>query len=290
MRSFIFIVVSSLLVTYAFGSVVTDFITSYASQSIDAQRVVVEESQSPKIRYERVLRCGKNEVIDVIAPDPFEWALLDGKSYIINNDEMKLSPATIVDIEQRFVQILSATSTVISSTSVVYQGESSYEITALTRNATYIAVIGKQPMLLKYLKVKRSDGTISMIYTSISIVPPDYFNNFIKGLKIDSATPETMERVAWKIISNIKNASIASMDINGVTLTIIAGMFLPQENFISYLFNSNSNISPQFLVNQFKSQGYNSLSIKYENVYVVFATKVKIDDLRVWIKKVFNDQ
>ncbi len=288
MKTVLLILTSALFASYAFGSLVTNFVTAYASQSIEAQRVVVEEGSSTRIRYERVVRSGMNEFIDVMAPVYFEWVFLNGKSYIVDNGEMKLSPAPLVDIEQRFVELLSASPTVISTSDFIYQGEPSYEIKALSQSATYIAVIGKNPMILKYLKVEKKNGSISVMYTSITFVPKNYFNTLIANFRIESATPEAIEIAAWKLVSSLKNATIASMNINGIAFTVIAGMFSPSSNVIAYLFNISSDISPDSLVNQFKMQGYSSTAIKFENINIVFASQAKIEDLKAWIVKIFN--
>ncbi len=292
MRVFVYPIIFLFLASYAFGaSFISTFLTSYASQSIQAQRIVIEEGQNSRVRYESILRDGRNEIVNVMAPMPFEWALIDGKTYVIEDGEMRLSPVPIVDIEQRFIELLSsATSTIIATQNVIYQGEPSIQIKVVTRNSTYVGVLSKGSMLLKFVKVQRNDDSISMMYTQIALIPKDYFNNVLKSFKICNATPDTVEMVVWQLISNLNDVNVMSMKINNVTFTVVSGMMSPQSNTVCYIFKIDSKVSPESLVSQFKAQGYNSISIKYNDVYVVVATNGKADELKAWISKVFANK
>ncbi len=292
MKVFVYPIIFLTLALYAFGaSFINTFLTSYASQSIQAQRVVVEEGQNSRVKYENVLRDGKNEIINVMAPMSFEWALIDGKTYIIEDGEMRLSPVPIVDIEQRFIELLSsATSTVIATQNVIYQGEPSVQINLITRNSTYVGIISKNSMILKFIKVERNDSSISMMYTQITLVPADYFNKVLKSFKIYNATPDTVEMVVWQLISNLNNVNVISMKINNVTFVIVSGMMSPQSNTVCYIFKVDSKVSPESFVSQFKAQGYNSIAVKYNDVYVVIATNGKTDELKAWVSRVFASE
>ncbi len=292
MRVFVYPIIILVLASYTFGaSFISTFLTSYASQSIQAQRIVVEEGQNSRVRYESILRDGTNEIVNVMAPMPFEWALIDGKTYVIEDGEMRLSPVPIVDIEQRFIELLSsATSTVIATQNVIYQGEPSIQIKVITRNSTYVGVLSRGSMLLKFVKVERNDDSISMMYTQIVPIPKDYFNNVLKSFKIYNATPDTVEMVVWQLISNLTNVNVMSMKINNVTFTVVSGMMSPQSNTVCYIFKIDSKVSPESLVSQFKAQGYSSVAVKYKDVYVVVATNGKADELKAWVSKVFANK
>lgn len=276
-----------MLASCVFGaSFVSNFITAYASQSIQAQRVVIEEGQNSRVRYEQVLRDGTNEIINVMAPMPFEWALINGKTYVIENGEMRLSPVPIVDIEQRFIELLSSatSTTVISTQNVVYQGEPSIQINMITRNSTYVAVLSKRSMDIRFIKAEKHDGSISMIYTEISPIASDYFQKIISSFKIyNVATPDTVEIVVWQLISNLKNANVMSMKINNVTFTVVSGVMASQHNAVCYIFDIKSKVSPDFLSDQFKAQGYSSLTVKYGELYIVIASNGNANELKTWV-------
>ncbi|MCL4407747.1 MAG: hypothetical protein M1542_00340 [Thermotogae bacterium] len=293
MKVFLYPIIFLILAPYAFGATfINTFLTSYASQSIQAQRIVVEEGQNAKVRYENILRNGRNEIVNVMAPMPFEWALIDGKTYVIEGGEMRLSPVPIVDIEQRFIELLSSATatTAIATQNVIYQGEPSIQINLITRNSTYVGIISKSSMILKFIKVQRNNGSISMIYTQIAPISIDYFNKILNSFKVYSATPDTVEMVVWQLISNLSNVNVMSMKINDVIFTVVSGMMSPQINTVCYIFKMDSKVSPDSLVSQFKAQGYNSIAVKYNDFYVVVATNGKTDELKAWISKVFANK
>lgn len=294
MRTFVYPIILLFLSSYAFGaSFINTFLTSYASQSIQAQRIVVEEGQSSRVRYENIIRNGKNEIVNVMAPMPFEWALINGKTYVIEGREMRLSPVPIVDIEQRFIELLSSATmtTAISTENVIYQGEPSIQINLITKNSTYVGILSKNSMILKFVKVNRDDDSISMMYTQITPITPGYFNNILSTFKVyNTATPDTVEMVVWQIISNLNNVNVMSMKINNVTFIVVSGMMSMQSNTVCYIFKIDSKVSPDSLVDQFKAQGYNSISVKYSDVYVVVATNGKTDELKSWISRVFANK
>gem|GEM_PF-1495971 len=293
MRFFLYPIIFLMVAQYAFGaSFINTFLTSYASQSIQAQRIVVEEGQNAKVRYESILRNGRNEIVNVLAPMPFEWALIDGKTYVIEDGEMRLSPVSIVDIEQRFIELLSSATatTAIATQNVIYQGEPSIQINLITRNSTYVGILSEGSMILKFIKVQRNDGSISMIYTQIAPISVNYFNKILNSFKVYNATPDTVEMVVWQLISNLSNVNVMSMKINDVIFTVVSGMMSPQNNAVCYIFKMDSKVSPESLVNQFKAQGYNSIAVKYNNLYVVVATNGKTDELKAWISKVFTNK
>ncbi|HEU23790.1 MAG: hypothetical protein C0176_08835 [Mesoaciditoga sp.] len=292
MRVLVYPLTFLIFVSYVFGSsFINTFITSYASQIIQGQRIVIEEGQNSRVRYESVLRDGRNEIIKVMAPMPFEWAMINGDTYIIEGNEMRPSPVPISDVEQKFMELLSSatTTTIISTQNVIYQGEPSIQVNLITPNSTYIAIVSKGSLIIKFMKVQRDKNSISMIYTQIIPVSAGYFQSVLKSFKISKeATPDTVESVVWKIISNLTNANIMSLKLNGVDFTIVSGIISPQNNVVCYLFQMNSKVSPDPLVSQFKSQGYTSMAVKYKDLYIVMATNGNIDTLKAWASKLFS--
>ncbi len=271
-----------------FGSVINEFVTAYASQSIQGQRVVVEQSRNAKIRYENILRHGYNEIVNIIAPEPFEWAYMDGKSYVVMGNMMKLSPATIVDAEQKFVRILSASPTVLSTSSTYYQDVPAYKIVVKGSSATYTAVVIQNSFLLKYLKVDTRTGVITVYYDSLSQVPAGYVASVFGKFRINNEPPDPMEMYIWKLVDNLNNAVVSSMSINGVSLAVVVGAIPNKGNVAVYIFKSGSNVSSKSLVNQFVSKGYTSQVYKYGTIEMVFGTKLPSDELKDWIKEVLK--
>ncbi len=292
MRVLVYPFILLIFVSYTFGSsFINTFITSYASQIIQGQRIVIEEGQNSRVRYENVLRDGRNEIVKVMAPMPFEWAIINGDTYIIEGNAMRPSPVPISDIEQKFMELLSSatTTTIISTQNVIYQGEPSIQVNLITPTSTYIAIISKGNLIIKFMKVQRDKNSISMIYTQVIPVSLEYFQSVLKSFKIyNEATPDTVESVVWKIISNLTNANIMSLKLNGVDFTIVSGIISPQNNVVCYLFQISSRVSPDPLVSQFKSQGYNSMAVKYQDLYIVMATNGNIDTLKTWASKLFS--
>lgn len=275
------------------ASFVNTFVTAYASQSIRAQRIVIEEGKTSRVRYEEVLRDGTNEIVNVMAPMPFEWALVNGKTYVIENGQMNLSPVAIVDIEQRFMELLSSatSTTIISTQNVIYQGEPSIQINMITRNSTYVAVLSKKLLEIRFIKAEKPDDSISMIYTEISPITPEYFQKVISSFEIcNVATPSTVETVVWQLISNLKSANVMSMKINNITFTLVSGIMNSQNNVVCYIFDIKSKVSPDSLSDQFKAQGYSSVTVKYGDLYVVIASNGNIKELKTWTSHLFPNK
>lgn len=294
MRILVYPSIFLIFVSYVFGSsFISNFITAYASQTIQGQRIIIEEGQNSKVRYENVLRDGRNEIIDVIAPMPFEWAMINGNTYIVEGNEMRLSPVPISDIEQRFMELLSSATntTIISTQDVIYQGEPSIQVNLITQSSTYVVILSKGTFLIRFMKVERNDNSISMIYTRVIPISHDYFENVLKSFKIyNQATPDVIESVVWRIISNLKNANIMSLKLSGVDFTIVSGMISSQNSVVCYVFKIESKVSPDLIVNQFKSQGYTSMAVKYKDLYIVMATNGNVDALKSWASKLFSNQ
>lgn len=272
----------------SFGSLIEEFVTAYASQSVQGQRVVVEQSRNAKIRYENIIRHGYNEIVNIMAPEPFEWAYRNGKSYVVVGNVMKLSPATIVDAEQRFVRILSASPTVVATSATYYQDVPAYKIIVRDMAATYSAVVLQGSFLLKYLKVDTKSSVITVYYDNVSEVPSGYVTSVFDRFRFNNDPPDPMEMYVWKLVASLNNAVVSSMNINGVSLDVVVGAIPDKGSVAIYIFDSGSKISSKSLVDQFLSKGYTSEVYKFGDIEMVFGTKISPADLKNWVKGILK--
>ncbi len=278
-----------LLASFAFSSLIDDIVSSYASQVIEGHRVVVEQDGSTtKIRYENILRNGYNEIVKIVAPQRFEWSHIGKKTYIVFGNEMKLSPATIVDAEQSFIKDISIASTIVSTSTTYYHGMKSCKLVIKTPNATYIAVVLEPSLIIGYLKIERKKGSITIDYDRINVVPLSYFNAVIGRFKIIEKPPSPMEIYVWKLVSKLDNVNVTSISINNISIAIVSGKTEFNKRIVAYVFQSGDNISTGDLVAQFKLKGFTALTIERDDVNVVLATKMKMKQLKEWVNTVFK--
>ena len=271
----------------AFSTWINEFVSAYASQIIEGHRVIVEErGDTTRLRYEDVLRNGYNEIVKVVAPDFFEWAHLKGRTYIVFGNEMKTSPATIVDSEQMFIKALSSDPSKVSTST--YNGKRSYRIIVKSRNATYTALILSPSLILVYLKIKGRSSQITMTYDKVKIVPLDYFNAVVSKFKIVNKPPSSIEVKVWKLVYHLDNVSVASLSVNGISIAIVSGEAEGIGNIVVYVFKSSENVSTSNLVSQFKSKGYSSFAFEQNGIRMVFAGSIEIGKLKEWVNKIFK--
>lgn len=279
-----------LLTSVVFSSLIDDIVSSYASQVIEGHRIVVEQDGSTtRIRYENILRNGYNEIVKIVAPQQFEWSYIGKKTYVVFGNEMRLSPATIVDAEQSFIKDISIASTIVSTSTAYYHGMKSCKLVIKSPNATYIAVVLEPSLIIGYLKIERKKGSITIDYDRINLVPLSYFNAVIRRFKIIKKPPSSMEIYVWKLISKLDNANVTSISINNVSIAIVSGKTKKFNRIIvAYVFRKGDSISTGDLVAQFKVKGFTALTIKQDDVNVVLATKMKLEQLKEWVNTVFK--
>ncbi len=271
----------------AFSALINEFVSSYASQVIEGHRVIVEEKgETTRLRYENVLRNGYNEIVKVVAPDFFEWAYLGGKTYIVFGNEMKTSPATIIDSEKLFIKTLSSTPARVSTST--YNGKESYKIVVNSQDATYTAMLLAPSMILVYLRIKRRSSQIIMTYDKVRVVPLKYFEAVVAKFKIVNKPPNPMEVEVWKLVYHLDNVNIASLSINGISIAIVSGRAEKVGNVVAYVFKGGSNVSTTNLVAQFKSKGYSSFAFEQNGIGMVFAGNMEIGKLKKWVNEVFK--
>lgn len=287
MRKVLSLLLLTLIAEIVFSNWVNKFVSAYASQVIEGHRVVVEEKgETTRLRYENVLRNGYNEIVKVVAPDFFEWAYLKGKTYIVFGNEMKTSPATIIDSEKLFIKTLS--SSPVSIATSTYNGKKSYKIVVSSKDATYTAMLLSPSLILVYLKIERRSSQIIMTYDKIRIVPLDYFKAVVAKFKIVNKPPSSMEAEVWKLVYHLDNVNIASLSINGISIAIVSGRAKKIGNVVVYVFKGSANVSTTNLVSQFKSKGYTSFAFEQNGIGMVFAGNMDIEKLKKWVSEVFK--
>jgi len=272
-----------------FGDLRVNIISAYASQTVEGHRIVVEQSKKgAKVRYEKILRRGYNEIVKVVAPDFFEWAYLNGKTYIVFGNEMKRSPATIVDAERKFMKYLSLTPTDLSTAVVDYNGNKAYKVEIRDDSATYVGVFLIPSLLLVKLNVQRKNGQLTVTYDSIKKVSSLYFNKVMGNFKVINTPPSAMEVEVWKVIYHLGNVSITSIKINDISMVLIKGTANDVGEVVVYLFEGKG-VSTDDLVSQFKSKGLSSLSAKEKGISMVFVSRTKnVKKLKEWVKCVLK--
>ncbi len=272
-----------------FGDLRENIISSYASQVVEGQRIVVEQSEKgTKVRYEKILRKGYNEIIKVVAPDFFEWAYLNGKTYVVFENEMKRSPAMIVDMERKFMKCLSSTPTELSTAVVDYNGNKAYKVEVKNKSATYVGIFLKSSFLLVKLSVQRANGQLTITYNSIKKVPTFYFEKVIDKFKVIDTPPSAMEIEVWKMIYHLNNVSITSIRVNDISIVLVKGVAKSVGEVVVYLFEGK-RISMGNLVSQFKSKGFSSLSAEEKGINMVFVSKIKdVQKLKEWVKSILK--
>ena len=277
------------MVSVAFSSLINDVVTSYASQIIEGHRIVVEQSGSTtRIRYENILRDGYNEIVKIVAPKQFEWARIDKRTYIVFGNEMKISPATIVDAEQTFIKSIAASSTILSSSTTYFHGMKSYKLVVKSRGATYVAVILDPSLIIGYLKIERKKGDITINYDRINVVPVSYFKAILGRFKIIKKPPSAMEIYVWKLISKLDDVSVTTITINNTSVAIVSGRTRFDKMVVAYVFQNAKSISTGDLIAQFKIKGFTAISVEREHINIVLATKMKLSQLKKWIDSIFK--
>lgn len=277
----------TLIAGIAFSSLVNEFASAYASQVIEGHRVVVEEKgETTRLRYENVLRNGYNEIVKVVAPDFFEWASLKGKTYIVFGNEMKTSPATIIDSEKLFIRTLSYSPASVATST--YNGKKSYKIVVSSKDATYTAMLLSPSLILVYLKIERRSSQIIMTYDKVRAVPLDYFKAVVAKFKIVNKPPSPMEVEVWKLVYHLDNVNVTSLSVNGISIAIISGKAEKIGNVVAYVFKGSANVSTTNLVSQFKSKGYSSFAFEQNGIRMVFAGNIDVEKLKEWVNKVFK--
>ncbi len=273
-----------------FGSWRKEAVGAYASQVVEGQRVVVEKNgENVKVRYEKVIRDGYDEIVKVVAPEPFEWAYLNGKTYVVLGDHMKLSPATIVDAERLFIKTLASTLTEISTSSVTYNGRKACEVTLQSTDATYEGVFLLPSMLLVKLSIQREKKDLSISYNQIKVIDKTYFNFVLGKFKISNTPPSPMEVEIWKIVYHLEKVSIKSISVNNITLVVIDGVAPEIGDVIAYLFKKSEKLSASSLSVQFKSRGITTINAEHNGVIMLFASNTKaVDKFKKWVKKILK--
>ncbi len=276
--------------TSVFAALNLKIASAYASQVVEGHRVVIEESKKiNKIRYETVLRDGYDEIVKVVAPTFFEWAYLNGKTYIVFGNEMKRSPAPIVDLERTFFKSLSSTPTILSTAVINYKGEKAYKIELSAKEATYTGVVLIPSFLLVNLNVQRDDKTITITYNSINKVPALYFKNVISRFKILSTPPSTMEVEVWKMVYHLDDVSVTSIKINSLVIVLVHGRAKGIGDVLVYLFKKNDKISTKNLASQFTSKGFYSISAQQNGISMVFVSPTKeIEKFKEWVDSLLD--
>ncbi len=265
-------------------------VSAYASQVIEGHRVVVEETgKTTKVRYETILRDGHDEIVKVVAPDFFEWAYLNGKTYVVFGREMKRSPAPIIDAEMLFFKCLSSTPTILSTADIDYNGKKAYRIEARDDSATYVGVFLLPSLLLVKLNVQHKSKKITLTYDAIKKVPSLYFQKVISSFKMINTPPSTMEVEVWKMVYHLDNVSVTSIKVNNISIVLVHGMAKNVGEMVVYLFPKSDKISTTNLISQFKSKGLSSISAEQNGISMVFVSATKDHaSFKKWIESVLN--
>ena len=131
-----------------FGITTRDIVKLWKSSSYVAYRFFVEESDSPKIRYEKVYKKGEDKLVLVLNPKKLVWVRMDGNCWM-GNDVLYIVPSGIKDLEDVALEALEE-----STNATVVQGEGWYMIEYATKKG--------------YFKVDIDDSGIPMdIYRKI---------------------------------------------------------------------------------------------------------------------------
>ena len=290
-KTLLFLALATLIVSVSvFGTLSLQITSAYASQVIEGHRVVVEESSNvTKIRYEKILRNGYNEVVKVLAPDFFEWAYLDGKTYVVFGNKMKRTPASVIDSERLFMKCLSSTPTILSTSVVNYNGKKAYRIEVKDKNATYTGIFLAPSLLLAKLEVQYKNGKINVSYDAIQQVPLLYFKRVINSFKIVNTPPSTMEVEVWKMVYHLNNVSVTSVKVNDVSIVLVHGMALNVGEMVVYLFKKGDKISTTNLASQFKSKGFSLINAEQNGISMLFVSNTKNPQkLKEWVTHVLK--
>jgi hypothetical protein len=290
-KTFLFLALATLIGSASvFGALNLQITSAYASQVIEGHRVVVEESSNlTKVRYEKILRNGYDEVVKVVAPDFFEWAYLNGKTYVVFGNEMKRSPASVIDSERLFMKCLSSTPTILSTSVVNYNGKKAYRIEVKDKSATYVGIFLAPSLLLTKLEVQHKNGKINVTYDAIQQVPPLYFKKVIDSFKIVNTPPSTMEVEVWKMIYHLNDVSVTSIKVNDVSIVLVHGVASNLGEMVVYLVKKGDRISTTNLASQFKSKGFSLMKAEQNGISMLFVSNTKDPQkLKEWVTHVLK--
>ncbi len=278
-------------VVTAIGVGKKQLVTAYATQIVQGRRIVVEKSDAgAKVRYEKVIRDGYNEIVKVVAPEPLEWAYLNGKTYVVFGRELKLSPVPIVDSERVFMKLLSSTTTRISTSSMIYDGNNACKVVFRTASATYEGIFLVPSMLLVKLSIQKEEKELTLSYSQINFTDKKYFATVLKGFKISDTPPSTIEVEIGKIVYHLENVNVTSFSGWGMTLAIIDGVAPNTGHIVVYIFKKGEKLSTSSLSIRFKAHGLTTLSLDHDGLKFLFVSNADKEKLKKWIEEVLKSK
>lgn len=172
-----------------FGVSIKDIVKIWKSSSYVAYRFFVEESDSPKIRYEKVYKKGDDKLVMVLNPKKLVWVRMDGNCWM-GNKVLYIVPSGIKDLEDVALEALEE-----STDATIVQGEGWYMVEYVTKKGYFKVDIDESgiPMDI-YRKI---DGIVMRMDIQPTMEDVKDFRKLLNGRELSDelAFPEELGNI-----------------------------------------------------------------------------------------------
>jgi len=156
---------------------IKDLEDAYQNNCISGSRIMMESGETPRYRYEYIMRNGYNKIVSLTMPYRVTWYRYNDRGYLVLDGKRTLMEDMMKDLEDVFLEDLQRKPVEMKINEILYSGIPAYYVSVYGDNFTYRVIVLQQSMNFIRLEKQTHDRLTVMLYDNLNAGDKEAFDN-----------------------------------------------------------------------------------------------------------------